>query len=67
MKTTVGQHIPKDMVQRVTEFIKTCNTKRERQGIPNGLIGTMDKTAIWADMPANSQGKYISSNINNWS
>ena len=36
------------------ELIKICNTKCERQGIPNGLIGNMDKTAIWADMPTNS-------------
>ena len=48
MKTTVGQHLPKDMVQRVTEFIKTYNATHERQGIPNnGLIGN-----IWADIPA---------------
>ena len=52
MKTTVGQHLY--IVQRVTEFIKTCNTKCEREGIPNGFICNMDKTAIWADMPANS-------------
>ena len=53
-KTSVGQHLPQDLEEKVANFVKKCNTIRERHHLPQHCIGNMDETAIWADMPGNS-------------
>lgn len=65
-KTAVGQHLLKDLCERVTQYVKSCNTKRERHHIVMHCIGNMDETATWADMPANDcQKQYICAITNN--
>ena len=53
-KTSVGQHLPQDLEEKVVKFVKKCNHHRKRHHISQHCIGNMDETAIWADMPGNS-------------
>ena len=52
MKTSVRQHLLKDLVQRMTSFIYMYAC--EWHNIPLNLIGNMDEAAVWTDIPANN-------------
>ena len=50
-QTTVGQKLPQDLANKVTRFIITTKTLRQRNQYPLSYIGNMDKTPLWLDMP----------------
>ena len=50
-RTTVSQRLPKDVVPKVTMFIMAIRRLRHSKNYPLGLIGNMDETPLWLDMP----------------
>ena len=54
VKTTAGQSLPKNVSERIVDYVTTCSKRIRRNQLPLPCIANMDETAIWADMPGNS-------------
>eukprot|EP00731_Ephydatia_muelleri_P005747 Em0002g1923a len=54
VKTTAGQSLPKNVSDRIVDYVTTCSKRIRRNQLPLPCIANMDETAIWADMPGNS-------------
>ena len=50
-RTTVGQKLPQDLVDKVAGFVIRVRKLRNQNGYPLFHIGNMDETAVWLDMP----------------
>ena len=50
-RTTVSQHLPKNLVPKVTDFIMRIRQLRIHKTYSLGFIGNMDETPLWLDMP----------------
>ena len=46
-RTTVSQHLPKDLMPKVTMFIMATRRLRHSKDYPLGSIGNMDETPLW--------------------
>eukprot|EP00731_Ephydatia_muelleri_P012549 Em0006g1443a len=54
VKTTAGQSLPKNVSDRIVDYVTTCSKRIRRNQLPLPCIANMDETAIWADMPGHS-------------
>ena len=54
VKTTAGQSLPKNVSERIVDYVTMCSKRIRRNQLPLPCIANMDETAIWADMPGNS-------------
>ena len=52
MRTTTGQRLPKDALQKIASVVKFCEKQRCECGFSLSSIANMDETPIWADMPS---------------
>ena len=50
-RTTVGQKLPCDLINKVVNFIITTRKLRHHKHYPLSFIGNMDETPLWLDMP----------------
>ena len=50
-RTTVGQRLPQDLITKVVGFIMSTRKLRHSKDYPLSLIGNMDETPLWLDMP----------------
>ena len=53
-KTTVGQHLLRDVCSKVFDFVQYCAEQCRLNILSPAAIANMDETAIWADMPGNT-------------
>ena len=49
---SVSQHLPKDLVPKLVNYVLSIRRLRLKNQYPLELIGGMDETALWLDMPA---------------
>ena len=60
-KTKIAQKLPAHYEEKVTNFHRFIIRQRERHGYDLSLIGNMDETPVWFDMPCastvNSKGE----------
>eukprot|EP00731_Ephydatia_muelleri_P001362 Em0001g1362a len=54
VKTTAGQSLPKNVSERIIDYVTNCRKRITRNQLPLNCIANMDETAVWADMPGNS-------------
>ena len=47
-RTTTGQTVPKDALQKIASFVKFCENQRRECGFSLSNIANMDETPIWA-------------------
>ena len=50
-RTTVSQRLPGDLQPKVISFIMKTRQLRLRKQYPLSMIGNMDETPLWLDMP----------------
>ena len=50
-RTMVGQRLPQDLITKVVGFIMSTRKLRHSKDYPLSLIGNMDETPLWLDMP----------------
>uniref|UniRef100_A0A1X7UAJ7 HTH CENPB-type domain-containing protein n=1 Tax=Amphimedon queenslandica TaxID=400682 RepID=A0A1X7UAJ7_AMPQE len=50
-RTTVSQRLPTDLEPQVTFFIMHTRQLRNQKKYPLHLIGNMDETPLWMDLP----------------
>ena len=53
-KTTQGQHLPSELVSRLTSFIAHLRLKQIKHAYPSKNVVTMDETACWFDCVSDS-------------
>ena len=54
VKTTAGQSLPKNVSERIIDYVTNCRKRITRNQLPLNCIANMDDTAVWADLPGNS-------------
>ena len=54
VKTTAGQSLPKNVSERIIDYVTNCRKRITRNQLPLNCIANIDETAVWADMPGNS-------------
>ena len=50
-RTTTGQTMPKDGLEKIANFIKFCEKQQNTFYFSHGSYANMDETPIWAHMP----------------
>ena len=53
-RTTVGQRLPSDLVDKVVQFIMSTRKLRMHNNYSLTAIGNMDETPLWMDMPGDT-------------
>ena len=53
-RTTVSQHLPDQMVNKVSSFVLCVRKLRRQHQYPLSAIGNMDETPLWLDMPGDT-------------
>jgi hypothetical protein len=53
-RTTVSQRLPPDMIPKVAHFVIYTRKLLLRHSYPLSMIGNMDETPVWLDMPGDT-------------
>jgi DDE superfamily endonuclease/Tc5 transposase DNA-binding domain/CENP-B N-terminal DNA-binding domain len=53
-RTTIAQHLPKDLIEKQQEFLAFIMYRRIEHDYPLALIGNMDETPMTFDLPSNT-------------
>ena len=53
-KTSTSQQLPRDLIPKVSSFILRIRKFRLDKNYPLGMIGNMDETPLWLDMPGDT-------------
>ena len=51
-KTTLSQRLPRDLVPKIAQYIIKIRRLRLKHKYDLSMIGAMDETPLWLDMPA---------------